>query len=503
MNILSEVNNTQLAAVEVYYNGSKLVPAPLIDWSIESQFDDSGNRNGNLNKLTLTGTVLVIPSGSYERMYEKHSELRTLFSVDNKDFVILAGPGNKTLAAGTIISSGLKPKITSLNIPADTQFQRIDYTVQLEDLVAASGVSGVTSNLSNQWSFRENADSNTVTVTHQISATGPDGESDKFQQAFLAVRSRIGIDKLPIQIPFFVEPNASGLFGFTHPSNPAGGPIYEYSVLREETADVENGTYSVTETYTIVSGVPYYYSTRNESFQEDVNGIATVTIDGTVQGLGRTLSNTDTYGVGGIGFERAVSGFINHIKPNLRWEASGVYAKFKEGGNGSGLAVYNPRSFSVNQNKYAGTVNFSISFTDDPSANLPSGIVSSNSSVAVTEGLRLYASHAVPFRRFGNVIQDIRTTTEGNISIQCQATAKNTGNAVIDTNRAISYIQDEINRLKNIHANPANFATIRISNLNQQFSETDLTSQVQLDLTFTVDLGNVPDINSSISLRTL
>lgn len=504
MNVLSETNNPPLAAVEVYYNGCKLTPAPLIDWTVEPQFDDTGNRTSDLNRLTLTGTVLVCPSGSYEKMFTKQEELRTAFSVDNQDFVILAGPANKTLTEGTIISSGLTPKVVGVSIPADTQFQRIDYTIDLEDLVGASGVSGVTSSLSDSWSFEEDSDTCTVTVTHSVSAEGPDGETDKFDQALRAVQSRLGIDKLPLTLPYFVEPNASGgLFGFTHPSVEDGGPIFEVSVQRQETADIANGSYQATEVFRIVSGVPYYFTQRNEAYSEDSAGIATVTIDGTVQGLGRTLVPGEDEG--GYGYQRACSGFINKVKPQLRWDASGIYTKFKEGSSnqGSGLAVYNPTSFSVTQNKCRGTVGFSITFTDDPTAYLPSGITTSSNSVSIVEATALKVSHAIPFRRLGNIVQDMKTSTEGSISISCQATAKNTGDAVNDTNRAIQYVQDEINRLKSLHANPANFLDIRITNLNQQFSDVDLTSSVTLDVAFVSDLSNTPNLNSDISLRTL
>jgi len=501
MNVQSEVNPLSSAAVEVYYNGCQLTPAPLIDWTVEPQFDDAGVRTSDLNRLTLTGTVLILPSGSYEQMYVKQEELRTAFSVDEKDFVILAGPANKTLAPGTIICSGLKPKVTSLTIPADTQFQRIDYSIDLEDQVTVSGVSGVTSSLSDQWTFAEDPDSCTVNVTHQVNAEGVDGESDKFEQALRAVKARLGIDKLPLAIPCFVEPNASGLFGFTHPSVAGGGPVFEVSVQREEVADIANGTYSATEIFTIVSGVPFFFNQRTESFEEDSAGVATVTIGGSIQGLGRTLSAGEPDG--GPGFARACSGYINSVRPQLKWDASGVYEKYKEGSAGSGLALFNPTALTVSQNKCRGTVDFSITFTDDPSANLPSGITSRTCSVAIVEGTRLQVSHAIPFRRLGNIVQDMKTTTEGSVSITCQAQAKNTGDATSDTNRAIEFVQDEINRLKAIHANPADFVDIRISNLNQQLSDTDLTSNVTLDMAFVVDLANVPDINSDISLRTL
>lgn len=502
MSVLSESSFIHgNSAVEVYYNNSQLFPAPLIDWTVEPQFDDSGVRTANKTRLVLNGTTLIVPSGCYERMYLKQEALRATFSEDNKDFLILAGGANKTLPSGAIICSGLTPKVVSLNITPDVHVTRFDWSVELEDLTAVSGVSGITSSLSNQWSFRENPDSCTVDITHSVSAEGPEGEPDKFDQAVRAVKPLLGIDKLPLQLPFFVEPNASGLWGFLHPSNPSGGPIFEVSVQREETADIANGSYSVTEIFTIVSGVPFFFTQRTESFEEDQNGIANVTIDGTVQGLGRTLVAMEPDG--GVGFARACSGFINVVRPQLPWDASGVYVKYKVTTGGSGLALFNPTAYSISQNKCRGTVSFSVSYTDDPSANLPSGITSRTCSVNRVEGIRLFASHAIPFRRLGNLLQDIKTTTETTISIQCQAQAKNTGDTTLDTNRAIEFVQDEINRLKNQHANVADFITLRISNLSQQISDIELTCSATLDLIGTVDLATVASVGSDITLRTI
>jgi len=501
MSIVSQISNPPLAAIEVLYDGCMLVPAPFIDWTVEGQFDDNGVRLADRNRLVLTGTTLAVPSGSYEQMYGLQESLRAVFAVDNKDFVIRAGPGSKTLTEGVIICSGLKPRINSLNISPDLHFQRFDYSIELEDLVTVSGVSGVTSSLSNQWSFREDPDSCTVNITHQVNAEGPDGEPDKFDQALRAVKPLLGIDQLPLQLPCFVIPNASGLFGITHPSNPDGGPIFEVSVQREEVADIANGTYQVTEVFTIVSGVPFFFNQRTESYDEDVNGIATVSIAGSVQGLGRTLTAGEE--LGNPGFDRACSGFLNVIRPNLPWDASGIYNKYKIGGSTSGLAIFNPTSLSISQNKCRGTIDFSISYTDDPSAGLPSGIASRTCSVNVVEGTRLQVSHAIPFRRLGSIVQDIKTTTDGTIAIQCQSQAKNTGNTVDDTNRAIEFVQDELNRLKTANANPADYVDIRISGLTQQNSDSDLTCSATINFVFTVDLGTVATVTSDISLRTL
>jgi hypothetical protein len=488
--------------VEVFYGDCRITPAPFIDWTVESQFDDSGTRTANNNKLTLTGSILILPSGSYEQMYLKQVALRECFAVDGLDFVIKAGGSNCTLPSGAIIASGLRPKVVSVNIAPDIHVTRFDYTIELEDLVAASGVSGVTSSLSNQWSFREDGDSCTLLVTHNVNAEGPDGEPDKFDQAMRAVQALLGIDKLPIQIPFFTEPNASGLFGFTHPSNPAGGPIFEVSVQREEVADVANGSYQVTEIFTIVNGVPFFFKSHTESFEEDANGITTVTIAGQVQGLGRTLD--PSFGEdGGRGFARAVSGFNNVVRPQIPWDASGVYVRYKGSPTVSGLNIFSPQSVSISQNKCRGTIDFSFAYTDNPISLLPSGIASRTCSISFTEAIRLKASHVIPFRRLGNIIQDIKTPTEGSITIQCQVQAKNTGDSIADLNRAISFLQDELNRLKNIHANPADYTTIRFTNLSPQYSDTDLTASASVGFAFTVDLIQVPDVNADISLRTV
>jgi hypothetical protein len=221
-----------------------------------------------------------------------------------------------------------------------------------------------------------------------------------------------------------------------------------------------------------------------------------------VQGMGRTIS--PSFGAdGGFGFARAYNGYINTIKPQLPIDASGVYVKYKDVPSASGLVLNRPTAYSISENKCRGTISFSVTYTDSPSANLPSGISSRTCSVSINEGIRVQASHPIPFRALGPLIQDIKTTTEGTVSIQCQAQATNTGNSAGDTNRAILFVQDELNRLKNIHANPANFITIRVTGLTQNLSDIDLTSDASITFTFTVDLANVPDINSDISLRTI
>lgn len=498
---MSQIIEVAPHAVIVSYNGSRLLPAPLIEYTVEPQFDEEGVRQSTTTRIVLTGSILIQPSGSYERLYAKQERLRQIFSVDNADLLILAGPNNLTLPVNSIISSGLKPRVKSISIPADTQFNRIDYTVDLEDSAPASGISGVVSDFSNTWSFREDADTCTLEVTHTVSAKGLEGEDDSFENALVKVKANLGIDKLPIQLPSFTQPNASGGFSLIHPSNPNGGPIFEVSVSREEEADVANGTYNAKEVFRIVSGVPFFYTRRNGSFALDAQGVATVSIEGTVQGLGRTL--TTGHPLGSLGYERAASGFINQIRPQIPWEASGLYVKYKEGSLGSGLVITKPQSVSVSENRCQGQISFSFSYTDDPGANVPSGIVSLTTEVSRTEGIRLLASHPIPLRRLGNLLQDIQTTIPGNVTINANCQALNTGNYITDTNLAISSIQDEINRLRHIHADPNDYVTLRITGLQHNVNEKELSSNASITYEFTIDLANAPSPSADISLRTI
>lgn len=488
------------AAVEVRYNGERLIPAPLVEFTVEPQFDDNGTRTQDKTLITLTGSVVILPSGSYEQMYVQQTALRTLFSVDNKDFTIVAGRANLTLPSGTPICSGLTPKVTSINVSADIHVSIFSYRVDLEDFNVAVGASGAIDNLTNQWSFTENEDTCTLQVEHTVSAEGAEGRDDQFEQALAAVKPLLGIENLPIQLPCFTQPNASGLFDITHPSNAAGGPIFEVSVQRSETADIARGTYSVTEIFTIVSGVPFYFTSQTESFEEDDNGVATVTLGGTVQGLGRTI--TTDFPRGGEGFERAASGFLNVIKPDLSNQAVLVYNRYKLP-IGSGLNLIIPTSYSVSENRCRGSIDFSVTYTDDINANLPSGISSRNCSSSVTEGIRVFASHAIPFRRFGNLIQDIRTTMEGSVSLTCNAQAISTGNPATDTNLAIDAVQSELNRLRSIYARESLYIDLRITAVSQDIDDRGLSCSATVTYAFTVDLAAVQTASSAIALRTL
>jgi hypothetical protein len=228
--------------------------------------------------------------------------------------------------------------------------------------------------------------------------------------------------------------------------------------------------------------MPYTHG-RNADFAKGSDGIITVSIQGNVQGLGRTdgLNNQSN------GFYFAQSGFNTSIQPNISTYALDVYALY--GGSGT-LATSNPLSYNISENRYLGTLTYSIEYSDDPAVNTPSGIVEQSLEVSRKDAIRVYASHAIPHRRLGNILQDIGTTSEGSITITASAKALNTGDEVYDTNVAIAHVQTLIN---SVRPNTADFITLRLDENGVSFENNrlDRTASATVTWIFTLDLISV------------
>jgi hypothetical protein len=485
MSTISQVNNPPATVAKVIYGGVQLVPAPLIEWGTEINHDSNTKVRSIVRRtIKLTGTSLIVPNGSYEQMQVMRESIEAMFATDALEFQVLAGAGNSTLAENDPIVSGLYPMVENINFDSDVQFNRLDYTVDL--LVESNSVSGqLVTDLSDTWDLSENANGAYLEVSHSVSAKGINtlaSGTNAIHNARDTVYPLLGLSNLPYYLPYYTEPNASG-------GQTVG--IYEVSLQRTENADTLGGSYAVTEKFIIASGTDTYTHERTSSYEENENGIINIGMNGNIQGLGRTNLNTD----GGIGYERALAGF-GVVRALFASDASGVYSEFQEGAGT--LYTFNPVTLSITKNKYNGTVQYNVSYSDDPKDNLPSGIVEATSSIQRNEAARLYASHPIPFRRLGNIVQDIKTTTEGQVVISASAKAENTGDASSDVNRAIAYIQDEVNRLR---PNPVSFQSLRLGGgPSVTYSDKELTAQVSVIYAFVVDLSSVNSADSDIVL---
>lgn len=476
--------------IEVAYGGSVLRPSPLIQHSVQIERDDSGNREVVRTTRTLTGSILTSGIG-YHFVRQKQRELEDTFAVDNLEFTITATANHPCLVAGTPIESGIFPTVESIEIDADVQFNRLDYTIVLEDATAPSGVSGLVTNLSNTWQYAENETECLIDITHTVSAEGINTAvsglpSNALQNARERVLSLLGLQHAPQGFPAYVEPGSGSNVRF-----------YEVTTTREETVGVEDATYSVTETFKLVSGLLPFVDERTAQFQLDENNIATITLQGTVRGMGRTNDGAPagpSRSSGGTGFVNAVSGFNNLVRPQWINDALEVYDRY--GGSGS-LVIGRPTAVSISQTPCAGTVGYSVTYTDSPAENLPSGIADLSCSVQRNDPVVGNAIIGVPFNALGPVFQKLCTTQEGSYAIQCNVVALNTGREVIDTNRAIEVAEQEMIKLQ---PNPADYIALRLTGRNQTVDRINRSINVTYTWTFSQSIDTVPSDTGPITL---
>jgi hypothetical protein len=474
----------------VSYGGSVLIPSPLIAHSVQIERDESGERELIRTTRTLTGQILTSGIG-YHFVRAKQRELENAFAQDNLEFKIIAAADHPCLAPGTAIESGVFPNVLSIDIREDVQFNRLDYTIVLEDEVEPSGISGLVQSLSNNWSYAENENESVIDITHTISAQGRNtatsgAPSNALDNAITRVRGLLGLVSAPSGFPYYAQPGSGTNTRF-----------YEVTTSREESVNLEDASYSVTENFKLVSGLLPFRDERTVQWQKDAEGVVTVSVQGTIRGYGRTNDGGDEGSArtsGGTGFANALSGFNNLIRPAWPADAIVVYGRYEGSGT---LATSNPQSVSITQNPSNGTISYSVAYTDDPSENLPSGISELSCTVQRTDPVVANAIIAVPFRALGPVFQRLCSTTEGSYSIQCNVTAINTNREVVDTNRAIEVAEQEMIRLQ---PNPADYTALRLTGRQQTIDRINRSVQVGYTWTFAQDIATVPGDTAQISL---
>lgn len=476
--------------LQVAYGGQVLTPSPLIAHSVQIERDEADNREVVRTTRTLTGVILT--SGlSYHFVRQKQRELEDAFAQDNLEFTITATASHPCLVVGTPIESGVFPLVQSIDIREDVQFNRLDYTIVLEDATAPSGVDDLVTNLSNTWQYAENDGQCLVDITHSVSAQGVNTSvsglpSNALENARSRVTSLLGLVHAPQGFPNYVQP-ASG----------SDVRFYEITTSREETVSVEDGSYSVTENFKLVSGLLPFVDERNAQFQLDADNITTITLQGTVHGMGRTNDGApagSSRSSGGTGFTNALSGFNSLVRPEWISDALEVYDRY--GGSGV-LVITRPQSVSITQTPCAGTVGYSVTYTDNPTENLPSGIADMSCTVQRNDPVVNNAIIGVPFNALGPVFQRLCTTQEGTYAIQCNVTALNTGAEVVNTNRAIEVAEQEMIKLQ---PNPADYIALKLTGRNQTVDRINRSINVTYTWTFSQSIDTVPSDTGPISL---
>lgn len=451
------------------YGDFRINPAPLMTYSQESLTTDGGERVADRVTLSFTGTVLNldnISSGDFSALITKRDQLINALSGNGLEFQILHHI-NSTSASGTPIISGIYPRVENLTFDEGVWVDQIPYSFELVYETNFTSGTVPVETFSDNWSFEEDENSRVIRASHNVSAQGintnASGDSNAMTNARTWVLARMGVSTIPAGLPAFAD---SGTLG-----------DLKFQKYRTEAASEIEGTYEATEN--IVLALSGFANSYTAQYQTNDEGITTVSINGNIEGLGRF----DT------AIENAVSGWNNHVQPGLSGLAADVYSGF--GGSGT-LNVSNQQSFSVTKDPFDGRLGYSVSYTDNPAENLPSGITELSISKQINFPLERVAAIDIPGRAAGAVLHKIGAPTNGSVTINGSLRGVPTTQVAYMKQVA----EDEVNA---IAPNSALYNEFWLQTFTT--TEDEKTKQFSFNLVwgFTDNLVNVQDPSGTIS----
>ncbi len=456
--------------VAIFYGDHRLNPAPLITYAQQSLTNDAGERLADEVTITLNGSLLNLDnltSGDASQMITRRDELIAAMSGDRREFRVVHGI-NGSAPSGTSIISNVFPKVADLSFDEGIWTNQINYSITLVyETNFASGQVPV-ADFSDDWSFEEDADKRVIRITHSVQANGIDtsvsgSSSTALDNAKTWVLARAGVDTVPAGFPAFAD---SGTLG-----------DLKFEKYRTESASVTDGSYNIQEEIVMASG--NYANSFTSQFQTNEEGITTVTINGSIEGMGRFETAINA----------AMSGWNDNVQPALSGQAYDIYLAL--GGSGS-LNVGRQQAFSVSRDGFNGTVGYSVSYNDDPAEDLPSGI----SDIQITKQVQFPVEKAVPFeipgRAQGSILHKIGTPTDGQITIN--------GTVQGEAQTQLTYVkqiaEDEVNALR---PNVASFNELWLQTKNGTENDKQKSFSFNLVWGYTDNLAGVQSASGEVT----
>ncbi len=436
--------------------------APTFNWATSVVRDGKLDQLFQQNTLDFNGTMLRagLPSGDLASFVQDINGLQTALTTPNQEFRILYD--------GNPIVSGIYPRINNVVIDEGTWADRVEYSFELEYDESFSA-SGQVQSFSETWGFNEAEDRRSALVQHDISAvglnTGGSGINNALSNAITFVNSKTGYQNAVVGTPAFVQVS--------------GVTFDAYEELRSEQVDTQSASYSVSETFTLSSG--NYVRTGTAQLSQADDGINTLTIDGNIRGLGR----------GEVCYDRALAAWSGVVRPSLPAEASGIYQAL---GGRATIFTNDFDSLSVTENRSLGTIDFSASYTDSPSDNLPSGVTDFSINVQDNQPVGVFASFGIPERVEGNIVQNIGTTTEGSFAVQGSATGKSDFPFV----QLLAYVEDRVNAIRPI---ASNYTTLRQTSKSINKDELNNVVSFNISWTYTKELTSIDAFDGDVTIE--
>jgi hypothetical protein len=310
-------------------------PVPFITESqerIKANLDDSEELFTIVNTTSFNGTLLPeMPSLSgvssdatcIELLDRKSDQLRSALSEDRGNLLLVDSSGY------TIMS--VYPRVVSVDFDNSQMTVRRDYNIVFEyesNLTDGRRVRDYSEN----WSFNYQED-DTVAVSHNVSAVGisnvPAGTGALANAKYFVLQRANTLKR--DRASFQTNPFVSSIIDVDS--------LTEFNHTRSENVNESAGSYDISESWILASGSFKDDRTVATDYQLDSedNLVSTVTVNGTVVGYGDTTFER---------FTNAQAGFNNFVIPQIGFTSvSGVISK------------------NVTDNRFAGTVNYSITFS--------------------------------------------------------------------------------------------------------------------------------------------
>jgi hypothetical protein len=315
-------------------------PVPFIaetNESVRSNVADRDTRLCTITRLTFAGTLLpdlpalsgVNPDAScLELLDRKSDQLKAALDEDYGNLLIVDASGYPVIS--------VFPRVVSRDFDNSQMVVKRDYNVVFEYENEFEDAAKIKS-FDNSWDFAQQPD-DVVNVSHQISAQGivdyPAGTGALENARHFVLGRSNTLDRA--QYRFLKQPFVGSIIDLDS--------YTEYNHIRQETSNITAGQYSLNESWLMASG--NYKDDRtvqtNSSLNELGDLVQQVSINGTVQGYGETTFAR---------FNNAVVAFTTVIAPEINFSSvTGIVNKQRS------------------DNRYAGTVNYSITFdTQDQS----------------------------------------------------------------------------------------------------------------------------------------
>ena len=341
------------------------------------------------------------------------------------------------------------------------------------------------------------------TVTHTISAQGffnnGTNKREAFEEAYKYVTSRKKDTLGTINTDAFTKPYLGSSKVEMKEYKIAGqasdvvssadiGNYSEYNKIRTSSTDVASGSYSLTTTFTLSRESVYIEISGN--YNRDESGEASVTVEGTIQGL--STKNVDSAQHNKITQARAaydvIAGDLKSGSKIYKYANTKVYNKFQIDKTGVSLRDV-PLNYSFGENKNNGTITFNVTYRVYPGeviSLLDSITGALVAQATIVDNNRSGAGHdfnqivIIPIigRTAGPVIQNMNTTKERTRNVTIDVTLepryRTSANTLVRT--------ETLAKLDTYK--PASYSEIYIQNFNESWDWMAGKYNVTIDWTY-------------------